>query len=233
MPNARIHADLFGPMVDASRKLAYILCITDAFTKYAVVTSILNKDAQTVAKAMFEQWFCKFGITAQIHTDGGKEFGNKLLAELCELLNVQHTKTTHNHPQCNSQVEVFNKMVKKYLALYVDETTLNWDEFLPALMLAYNTSYPSTIATTPFELLFGVHPRLPSLPAPEILQHHYGESFPAEHLQLLQHAQQLARKNAEQQGVKYKLSFDHTAVPHKFKVDQKVCLSDTTALGKN
>ena len=167
-PNTRIHADLFGPMVDASRKSAYILCITDAFTKYAVVTSIQNKDAQTVAKAIFEQWFCKFGIPAQIHTDGGKEFVNKLLAELCELLNVQHTKTTPYHPQCNAQVEVFNKTVKKYLASYVDETTLNWEEFLPALMLAYNTSYHSTIATTPFELLFGVRPRLPSLPAPEI-----------------------------------------------------------------
>jgi hypothetical protein len=119
------------------------------------------------------------------------------------------------------------------LASYVDETTLNWDEFLPALTLAYNTSYHSTIATTPFELLFGVRPRLPSLPAPEIQQHHYGESFPAERLQLLQHARQLARKNAEQQGLKYKLSFDQTAVPHKFKIDQKVWLSDTTALGKN
>ncbi len=108
-------------MVDASRKSAYILCITDAFTKYDVVTSIQNKDAQTVAKAIFEQWFCKFDIPAQIHTDGGKEFVNKLLTELCELFNVQHTKTMPYHPRCNSQVEVFNKMVKKYLASYVDK----------------------------------------------------------------------------------------------------------------
>ncbi len=79
-PNTRIHADLFGPMMDASRKSSYILCITDAFTKYAIVTSIPNKDAQTVAKAIFEQWFYKFGIPAQIHTDGGIEFVNKLLA---------------------------------------------------------------------------------------------------------------------------------------------------------
>ncbi len=177
--------------------------------------------------------FCKFGIPAQIHTDGCKEFVNKLLAELCELLNVQHTKTTPYHPQGNSQVKVFNKMVKKYLASYMDETTLNWDEFLPALMLAYNTSYHSTIAMTPFELLFGVRPRLPSLPAPEIQCQHYGESFPIECLQLLQHACQIARQNAEKQGLKYKLSFDQTAVPHKFKIDQKVWLSDTTALGKN
>jgi hypothetical protein len=100
------------------------------------------------------------------------------------MLNVQHSKTTPYHPQCNSQVEVFNKTVKKYLASYVDETPLHWDEFLPALMLSYNTSYHSTIATTPFELLFGVRPRLPSLPTPEIQRQHYGESFPAERLQV-------------------------------------------------
>jgi hypothetical protein len=220
-------------MVDANRKSAYILCMTDAFTKYAVVTSIPNKDAQTVAKAIFEQWFCKFGIPAQIHTDGGKEFVNKLLTEMCELLNVQQTKTSPYHPQCNAQVEVFNKTVKKYLASYVDETTLNWDEFLPALMLAYNTSYHSTIATTPFELLFGVRPRLPSLPAPEIQRVQYGESFTAERLQLLQHTCQVARQHGEAQGMKYKQQFDASTSPHKFKIDQKVWLSDTTALGKN
>jgi hypothetical protein len=124
-------------------------------------------------------------------------------------------------------------MMKKYLASYVAKTTLNWDEFLPALMLAYDTSYHSTTATTPFELLFGVKPRLPSLPAPEIQQQHYGESFPAERLQLQQHARQAARKNAEQQGLKYKLSFDQIAALHKFKANQKVWLSDTTALSKN
>jgi hypothetical protein len=127
----------------------------------------------------------------------------------------------------------FNKTVKKYLASYVDETTLNWDEFLPALMLAYNTSYHSTIATTPFELLFGVRPRLPSLPAPEIQRVQYGESFPAERLQLLQHARQVAHQHAEAQGIKYKQNFESTTAPHSFKLDQKVWLSDTTALGKN
>jgi hypothetical protein len=116
---------------------------------------------------------------------------------LFELLNLQHSKTSPYHPQFNSQVEVFNKTVKKYLASYVDKTTLNWQDFLPALMLAYNTSYPSTIATTPFEFLFGVKPRLPSLPAPEIECQHYGESFAAERLQILQHACKVANQNAQ------------------------------------
>jgi transposase InsO family protein len=232
-PNIRIHADLFGPMLGSDKKSAYILCITDAFTKYAVVTKIDNKDAETVAKAIFNNWFCKFGIPAQVHTDGGKEFVNKLSAEMFELLNVQHSKTSPYHPQCNSQVEVFNKTVKKYLASYVDDSTLNWDEWLPALMLAYNTSYHSTIATTPFELLFGVKPRLPSLPAPDIERHHYGESIAAERFQMLQQARKLAQQTAAEQGEKYKNQYDKLASPHKFEIGQKVWLSDTTSIGKN
>jgi hypothetical protein len=39
--------------------------------------------------------------------------------------------------------------------LFMDGTTLNWGTFLPALAISYNTGYHSTIATTPFELLFG------------------------------------------------------------------------------
>jgi transposase InsO family protein len=139
-PNWRIHADLFGPMLTADSNKKFILCITDAFTKYAVITLIQNKNAETVADAIFKEWFCKFGIPAQIHTDSGKEFINKLSAEMMELLNVAQMKTSPAHPQCNSRVEVFNKTVKKYLASFVDETALNWETFLPALALSYTVT---------------------------------------------------------------------------------------------
>ncbi len=167
-PNIRIHADLFGPMLAAGKQHKYILCITDAFTKFALVPAVENKEAETIANAIFSKWFCKFGIPVQILTDGGKEFVNKLSDELFTLLNVQHNKITPAHPLCNAHVEVFNKTVKEYLASFVDDTTLHWENFLPALMLSYNTSYPSTITTILFELLFGEKPRLPSFPNPDI-----------------------------------------------------------------
>jgi hypothetical protein len=53
-------------------------------------------------------------------------------------------------------------------------------------MLSYNTSYHSTIATTPFELLFGEKPQLQSFPNLEIQRLHYCESTAAERYQLLQ-----------------------------------------------
>jgi hypothetical protein len=87
---------------------------------------------------------------------------------MMELLNVAHTKTSPAHTQCNSQVDVFNKTVKKYLASFMDDTALKWETFLPALLLSYNMSYHSMIGTTPFKLLFREKARLPSFPYEDI-----------------------------------------------------------------
>ncbi len=179
-----------------------MLCIADAFTKKAVVTSIQKKNAETVADAIFKEWFGKFRIPAQIHTDGGKEFVNKLSAEMMELMNILHTKTSPAHPQCNSQVRVFNKTVKKYLASFVDKTALNWETFLPALALSYNTSYHSTIATKPFELLFGEKVQLPSFPNEDIQKIHYGKATAAERFNLLQKLRKIAHENASSNQTK-------------------------------
>jgi hypothetical protein len=51
-PNWKIKADLFEPMLTADSNKKFVLCITDAFTKYAVVTWIQNKNAETVADAI-------------------------------------------------------------------------------------------------------------------------------------------------------------------------------------
>ncbi len=55
-----------------------MLCITNAFTKNAIVTGIEIKEAETVTDIICKEWFWKFGIPAQIHTDGGKNIVNKL-----------------------------------------------------------------------------------------------------------------------------------------------------------
>ncbi len=186
-----------------------------------------------MAKTIFNEWFCKFSILVQIHTDGGKEFVNKLCNELFTLLNVQHTKTTPAHPQCNAQVEVFNKTVKKYLASFVNHTTLDGENFLLALMVSYNTSYHSTIATTLFELLFGEKPRLPSYPNPEIQHLHCGESTSAERYQLLQKIRFIAKNIANAQSDKIKDRFDKSAFPHDVKINDLVWFEEFMPLGKN
>jgi hypothetical protein len=86
----------------------------------------------------------------------------------------------------------------------VDDTTLNWEMFLPALAISYNTSYHSTIATTPFELLFGEKARLLSFPNEDIQQIHYRETSAAERFNLLQNLKIKVHQFVTEQGIKSK-----------------------------
>ncbi len=44
-------------MFAAGHQHKYIVCITDAFMKYVLVTSVENKEAETVTKAVFQNGF--------------------------------------------------------------------------------------------------------------------------------------------------------------------------------
>ena len=129
--------------------------------------------------------------------DQGKEFCSELSEDLFRHMQVSHLKTTAYHPQCNSQAEVANKTIAKYLASFVDETTLDWEVYLPPLMIVYNTSFHRSIKTTPFFLTFGMEPRLPNLPGPDVRRKFYGESSSDELLLRLLTACDVLGKNAK------------------------------------
>ncbi len=81
--------------------------------------------------------------------------------QLFASLNVRPSTTASYHPQCNSQVEVCNKTITKYLAAFVNESTLDWEIYVAALAFAYNTSFHRSIKATLFGLTFCIEARLP------------------------------------------------------------------------
>jgi hypothetical protein len=115
----------------------------------------------------------------------------------------------------------------------VDDTTLNWETFLPALAIGYNSSYHSTIATTPFELLFGEKARLLSFPNEDIQQINYGETSAAERFNLLQKLQAKVHQSATEHGLKSKATFGKNTVPHQFRIGDKVLISNDFYVGKD
>ena len=232
-PNQRVHLDLFGAVKSSSNKNNYILCMTDAFSKYAEVVAIPNKEAPTVATEFFEKWICRYGVPSVIHTDGGKEFVNKLEAELCEKLEIKHSKNTPYHPQCNAQVEVFNKTVQKYLASVVNPSTLDWELYIAPLMFSYNTSFHATTKTSPFQLTYGMTPRLPSFPTPDLERKHYGEGFVEERMQLLEKARQIATEQIIKSGIKSEENFNKKTTETKFEKGQDILLDNHQFLKVN
>ena len=232
-PNQRVHADLFGPLKTSGDGKKYILVMTDAFTKYVELVAIPNKEAATTASALFNRWFCRYGVPVEIVTDQGREFVNQLSEELFKLLGVLHTTTTPRHPQCNAQAEVANKTIAKYLNSFVNEATTDWELFLPPLMFSYNTSFHKSIQTTPFFLLHGVTPRLPAFPAPDLQRKFYGESDTAELHQRMLYARDLARRCNEVATDQMKVFHDAHSRSHDFKVGQWVLLDEHSFLHKN
>jgi hypothetical protein len=150
--------------------------MTDAFTKYVELVPLHSKEAPVVAEAIFDRWFCRYGVPLEIVTDQGKEFNANLSEDLYKRMSVSHLQTTAHHPACNSQAEVANKTIAKYLASFVDETTLDWEDYLAPCMFSYNTSFHRSIKNTPFFLTYGIEPRMPDFPGPELRRKFYGES---------------------------------------------------------
>jgi len=218
-PNQRLHMDLFGPLKTPNRSKAYIMCMTDAFTKYVEVQLVQDKMANTIAQVIFDSWICRFGVPIQIVTDGGKEFCNKVTADLYEKLRISHSVTTPAHPQCNAQAEVANKHFQKYLSRMCDNNTLVWEHLLPPMAFAYNTSVHSTTGLTPSYLMFGFNPLTPGLVPPSL-----DESDNNNRLQALQRARDAANIEMTRQSLNYQTAHDKSASPVILTPGQQVLL---------
>ena len=232
-PGQRVHADLFGPLKTSDKGKKFILCVTDAFTKYVELVALPNKEAHTVAEAIFDKWICRFGAPLDLVTDQGTEFCAKLSNELFTRLGTTHLTTSSHHPQCNSQAEVANKTIAKYLASFCDDSTLDWELYLAPLMFSYNTSFHRTIKTSPFFLTYGMEPRLPSLPTPDLRRKFYGESSTDDLIRKLLLTRDIARQNSEVASDEAERQFNKKAEPHAFLPDQLVLLDEHSFLAKN
>jgi Reverse transcriptase (RNA-dependent DNA polymerase)/RNase H-like domain found in reverse transcriptase/Integrase zinc binding domain/Integrase core domain len=232
-PNQRVHADLFGPLKTSNSGKKYILCITDAFTKYAELVALPDKEANTVSHAIFHRWICRHGSPLELVTDGGQEFVAKIATNLYSLMGIDHLTTSPRHPQCNSQAEVVNKTIAKYLASFVDSTTLDWELYLAPLMFSYNTSFHQSTRNTPYFLTFGIEPRAPHFPQPEQRRTFYGESTTDELYHRLQLARKIAVEANEVARQSYTYQHDKKVIPTKYHEGQLVLLDEYSYLHKN
>jgi hypothetical protein len=118
-------------------------------------------------------------------------------------------------------VENFNKRIAGYLgpALKGDDT--DWERWLPAMGFAYNSSYHSTIGTTPLQLLYGYPAGTVGL-RPDVQTHVEKFKTPTDRLQTLEKQRQEAILHSQKQKDLQKRTFDKHANIHKFRPNQMV-----------
>ena len=120
-----------------------------------------NTTALAVADAFFQHIVYRFGMPSVIHSDQGREFENNLMQELCLLCGAHKTQTTPYHPASDGLVERFNRTLLMMLAMFTGENWDDWDDLLPAGMMAYRLSVHESTGFSPYRLMFGEECTLP------------------------------------------------------------------------
>lgn len=131
----------------------------DFASRYADAIPLKRVDARTTADAMM-QIFSQTGIPREILTNQGSNFMSATIRSLCEMLGVEHIRTSPYHPQTNGMLERFHHTLKQMFRK-CSKSKREWDNILHLLLFAYRCTPHSTTGFTPFELLFGRDARGP------------------------------------------------------------------------
>eukprot|EP00731_Ephydatia_muelleri_P015777 Em0009g201a len=114
-PMQIVAVDIVGPITSGDAKKPYILVASDYFTRWAEAYAIPNQEAITVATTLIDEFFCRFSIPQQLHSDQGRQFESDVMKEVCKLLQISKTRTTPYHPQSDGLVERFNRFSPFFL----------------------------------------------------------------------------------------------------------------------
>ena len=163
-PMKFISMDLIGEFHPPSTKRnKYALTVICMFTCYTFCIPIPNKKAETALKAYMDHVCCKYGGSLKILSDNGTEFKNKPMEEVSKELGVEYKVYSPPYrPQSNGRIESFHYFLKACIAKQVNPQ-LEWDDVVPLACMAYNFLPIEHSRESPFFLMYGRDPLLPSI----------------------------------------------------------------------
>ncbi|KAG1952355.1 interleukin-1 receptor accessory protein-like 1-A [Pimephales promelas] len=151
----------FWSAEDKHNKSVDVLVITDHFTKLAHAFPCRNQCAKSVAKKLWDGFFCVYGFPQRIHSDQGANFESELIAELLDVAGVDKSRTSPYHPMGNGGTERFNRTLGNMLRSLPPRSKQRWPQLVQTMTFVYNCTAHETTGFAPFYLMFGRVPRLP------------------------------------------------------------------------
>ena len=160
-PMERVAVDIAGPFPVSSAGNRYIIVVIDYFTKWPEVFAIPNQEARTVAQALVDGFFSRFGMPEELHSDQGRNFESTLFRDCCRLLGIRKTRTTALHPESDGMVERFNRTLVQEIAKRCRHGQNDWDQYIPTILMAYRSAEHESTGYTPAQLMLSRELRLP------------------------------------------------------------------------
>ena len=149
-----------------SKEMTTIMVVVDRLTKMAHFIPFRCLPTSSIAADSFiANIFRLHGFPKSIISDRGSQFTSEFWNRLCELLNIDHSLSTANHPQTDGQTERVNGILEQYLRCFINERQNNWVDLLPFAEFSYNNTLHQSIQQTPFFANYGFNPTFnPEIP---------------------------------------------------------------------
>ncbi|CAC5412542.1 unnamed protein product [Mytilus coruscus] len=154
-PLDRIGIDVVVPCPVTRDGNEYMIVVQDYFTKWTEVYPVVRHNALTVADTLATEFFCRFCIPSQIHSNQGREFESELFANLCSLFGIEKTRTCPYRPQSDGLVEQMNRTLKQLLSIFANLNRNDWDDHIPYVLMAFRATIPDSIGVSPHKMMFG------------------------------------------------------------------------------
>lgn len=228
----KIFLDVVGPMTLTENGNTYVLTMMDDLSKLAIGVPIPDQTANSVAKAFVTKFICVYGCPETILTDQGTNFMSSIFKSACKLLGISKLNTSAYHPQTNGTLERSHHTLATYLKMYTNSAKTDWDEWLPYAFFMYNSTPHSSTKYTPYELVFGKNPNVPSsLQRPPVPLYNY-EDYDKILKNRLQSAWQKAAINLKMAKEVSKSNYDRTTKPKEYSVGDMVLYRNHTRQNK-
>jgi hypothetical protein len=132
----------------------------DYFMKWLEACTIPNQEASTVEETLVTNYYCRFIVPQELHSDQGRNFESCLIQEVLQCLGVSKMCTTPLHPQSDGMVKCYIKTVEENLRKVITSHQRDWNTRLPIFLFAYKAYSHDTMGLTQASIVFGRELRL-------------------------------------------------------------------------
>ena len=138
-----------------------ILVIIDHFTKLAEAVPCQTASAEETCDHLITHWISRYGCPMTFQSDNVKAFVGDLTKELMKRSQIAQAHSTTYHPQTNGLVERQNRTLVNMLRVCCSRYMTDWDNYLPQVVGAYNSTQHSTTGISPYMMLTGRERAMP------------------------------------------------------------------------
>lgn len=140
---------------------SWSLVATDYFRKWVEAIPTKNATSKVVIDFVMSNILTRFGCPERIVSDNEMSFRSEEYTDFYEKHRIQISYSSPYHPQGNGQAESSNKSSMKIIKRSLEKNKKALDSKLRLVVWADKVTVEKEISCSPFNLVYGIHARLP------------------------------------------------------------------------